>query len=251
MSQPREPRHEDPTTEYVRSALHEAAQSYRPGRTAMVERVAAGRAAPPRPAPRRTPRSFLTMHPVGAAVAVAAVLAVSVIAVRSGPDHDRPVATPRPVVAAPTPARPVPTTAKAHGQPSSTPPAANGFLSTRGAIDAHSVQTWAQQNVTITNTRTLGSLRVTITVAAPAGTSVTGKFTNVPNADVTMTVTHAAGALIYAFVLRDGATLAPGKYEFAAQFNHRAGRTADRDSYAVVARTGGTYARLAGEFGAR
>ena len=41
MSQPREPRDEDPTTEYVRSALHEAAQSYRPGRTAMAERVAA------------------------------------------------------------------------------------------------------------------------------------------------------------------------------------------------------------------
>ena len=45
-----------------------------------------------------------------------------------------------------------------------------------------------------------------------------------------------------------GATLAPGKYVFAAQFNHRAGRTTDQDSYTVVADTGKAEAQLAGGF---
>jgi hypothetical protein len=259
MSQPREPRDEDPTTEYVRSALHEAAQSYRPGRTAMVDRVAAGRAAPPRPAPRRSPRSFLSVHPVAAAVAVAAVLAVSVVAVRSGADHDQPTAAPPPAAAlsptavATTPARPTTTTTttKPHSSPASAHSAANGFLSTKGAVDPHSVPTWAQHNVTITNTKALASLRVTITIAATDGASAANKFTTVPNADLTMAVTPAGKSLIYTYVLRDGATLRPGKYVFAAQFNHRAGRTADQDSYTVVARTGSAGAELAGRFGVR
>ena len=244
MSLPREPR-EDPTTEYVRSALHEAARSYRPGRTAMVERVAAGRAAPPRPALRRRPRAFLRMHPIGAAVAVVVILTVSMIAVRSGVDHDRPAAAPRPVA---TTAASKPSA----GQPSrpATPvhAAANSFLKTSGAVDAHSVTTWAQQNVTITNTKKLESLRVTITIAAPAGTAAAGKFTTVPNSDLTMTVTQAANSLTYSYVLHDGATLAPGTYVFAAQFNHRAGRTSDQDAYAVVAGAAKAEAQLAGGF---
>jgi hypothetical protein len=244
MSQPREP-HEDPTTEYVRSALHEAAQSYRPGRTAMVDRVAAGRAAPPRPAPRRRPRAFLRMHPVGAAVAVAAILTVSMIAVRAGGDHDQPAAAPRSV---PTTAAAEPSTGPPSRLAASARPAANGYLSTKGALDPHSVTTWAQQNVTITNTKKLKSLRVTITVAASAGTSSTGKFTTVPNSDLTMTVTQAANTLTYLYALHDGATLAPGKYVFAAQFNHRAGRATDQDSYTVVAGTGKAEAQLAGGF---
>jgi hypothetical protein len=259
MSQPREPRDEDPTTEYVRAALHEAAQSYRPGRTAMVDRVAAGRAAPPRPAPRRSPRSFLSVHPVAAAVAVAAVLAVSVVAVRSGADHDQPTAAPppaataAPTAAATTPARPAPaaTAAKPHSSPASAHSAANGFLNTKGAVDPHSVPTWGQHNLTITNTKALASLRVTITIAATEGTIAANKFTTVPNSDITMTVAPAGKSFVYTYVLRDGATLRPGKYLFAAQFNHRAGRTADQDSYTVVARSGGADAQLAGEFGAR
>jgi hypothetical protein len=185
------------------------------------------------------------MHPVGAAVAVAVILTVSMIAVRAGGEHDQPAAAPRP---APTTAASKPSAGPPSRPAASVHPAANGFLSTKGAVDPHSVATWAQQNVTITNTKVLKSLRVTITVAASDGTSVAGKFTTVSNSDVTMTVTQAANFLTYAYVLHDGVTLAPGRYVFAAQFNHRAERPADQDSYTVVAGTGRAEAQLAGGF---
>ena len=253
MSHPTEPNGEnrdDVTVEQIRSALHDAAQAYQPSRTAIVNRVASGRAATRSKAKRLT---YFSIRPVGAALAVAVTLVLSVVAVRSmnsvGPNNaavDPPAAAPVPASASPAPttARPGATSTR---QPrrSATPP---NFLSCAGAVDPHSVETWSQNNVTISNTKVLDSLRITLKVALTAGTADAGRWTTVPNSDMTITVTRQATVLTYVYALNQGKTLAPGKYTFAAQFTHHSGRNAKQDSYAVTASTAGADAKLAGTF---
>ncbi|HEV7962600.1 MAG TPA: hypothetical protein VGP57_08705 [Actinoplanes sp.] len=269
MSHPPEPNGEnrdDVTVEHIRSALHDAAQAYQPSRTAIVNRVASGRAATRSEAKRLT---FFSIRPVGAALAVAVTLVLSVVAVRSmntdGPNNaavNPPAAAPVAASASPAPAtaRPGATSTKqpresatpppASGQTSSSgQPAGSDFLVCDGAVDPHSVATWSQNNVTVTNTKAIDSLRITIKVALTAGTADAGRWTTVPNSDITITVTRQATALTYAYALKPGTTLAPGKYTFAAQFQHHSGRSADQDSYTVTARTGSAGADLGGAFG--
>lgn len=262
-SRPNGDGHDDPTEEYVRSALRDAAQAYQPDRTAMVNRVASGRTAAATAAPRAR-WTLLGFYPAAAAAAVAVILVLSMVAVRSARDGDS-----GPIVAAPPPsptasasAPPTPTgtttppaksttgtspttTRRPSGKPTSTT-----FLTTDGAMDANSVDTWSQSNVTLTNTKPLVELAVTIKVAMNPSTADAGRYTTVPNSDMTMTVTRDETSLTYEFVLRDGKKLQPGNYVFAAQFIHRSGRSADADTYSVVARTASvdTKADLGGNF---
>jgi hypothetical protein len=230
----------DPTDDYVRSALRDAAQAYQPDRAAMAHRVAAGRAT------TRARRRH--GYPIAAALAVAVIAVLSVVAVRSAADHGRrtvagpPVAAPAPSATTTPPSRP-PAPSR-----SATTPAGNGLLTAQGRTDPHSVATWSEQNVTIRNAKTLTALRVTVTVSLTAGTADAGRYTTVPNSDVTVTVTRAATALSYAYVLKPGVRLPPGTYVFAAQFTHRSGRDAGRDGYAVTAAGGGGTAELSGSF---
>jgi hypothetical protein len=271
MSHPAEPNGEnrdDVTVEQIRSALHDAAEAYQPSRTAIVNRVASGRAAT-RSEARRL--AFFSIRPVGAALAVAVTLVLSVVAVRSmntdGPNNvavnppaAAPVAASASASRAPTTARPDATSTKQPRESAAPPPATgqtgpsgqpagSDFLICDGAVDPHSVDTWSQNNVTITNTKTIDSLRITIKVALTAGTADAGRWTTVPNSDITITVTRQATALTYAYALKPGTTLAPGRYTFAAQFQHHSGRSADQDSYTVTARTGSAGADLGGAFG--
>jgi hypothetical protein len=269
MSHPTEPNGEnrdDVTVEHIRSALHDAAQAYQPSRTAIVNRVASGRAATRSKAKRLT---FFSIRPVGAALAVAVTLGLSVVAVRSinraGQDNaavNPPAAAPVAASASPAPttARPGATSTKLPRQSAAPPPAsgqtnpsgqpaANDFLICGGAVDPHSIETWSQNNVTVTNTKVIDSLRITIKVALATGTTDAGRWTTVPNSDMTITVTRQATALTYVYALKPGTTLAPGKYTFAAQFQHHSGRKATGDSYAVTARTGSADAQLSGTFG--
>jgi hypothetical protein len=267
MSHPTEPNGEnrdDVNVEHIRSALHDAAQAYQPSRTAIVNRVASGRAATRSKAKRLT---LFSVRPVGAALAVAVTLVLSVVAVRSMNNDGQNNAAVNPPAAAPVAASASPaastgrpeTTSTKQPRPPTTPPtsgqtgpsgqpAANDFLTCDGAVDPHSVETWSQNNVTVTNTKAINSLRITVKVALTAGTADAGRWTTVPNSDITITVTRQATTLTYAYALKPGTTLAPGKYTFAAQFTHQSGRSADQDSYTVTARTGSAGAELAGTF---
>jgi hypothetical protein len=246
MSHPNDENHPDATADYVRAALRDAAQTHRPDRRAMAHRVASGRATA-RSKGRRG------MYPIAAAFAVAVIVVFSVVAVRSTGDNgthrgaNPPVAAPLPSAAPSSPAR---TTGASSAPPSrsATTAAPNGFVTVKGGLDANSVATWSQNNVTVTNTKALAALRVTITVDLTPGAADAGRYTNVPNADVTMTVTRGASALTYAYVLKQGTNLAPGSYIFAAQFQHRSGRMMDNDSYTVAAGTRTAHAELSGAF---
>jgi hypothetical protein len=263
---------DDFTVEYVRASLRDAAQSYEPDRTAMVNRIASGRAATAAGAqPAR--RSLL---PVGAAMAVVLVLVASIFAVRLSNDDDprrNVVAAPPPVATAPAETGGTdPTTGATEDSPAtsdkadttrpttpsrpatSTPvkpkasKARSTYLSTDGVVAPNSVATWSESNVELKNTKPLVELTVLIKVAMTPGTASAGKYTNATNSDFDVTVGREGNMLTYRFVLRDGKKLMPGDYLFAAQFTHRSGRSRDADSYTVTAATGGADAELNGAF---
>lgn len=231
----------------VRAALRDEADRHRPDRAAMLNRIAQGRSAPVR---RPADRILVLLRPVAAAVAVAVVLILAVAGVRlssQGPDRDdRQVAAPT-VTPVPTPA----TTATATPKPARTPsrgpktsptrtippdPGRDGFLDSAGRLDPHSNDGWSQQHVELETTKTLKAVDVTITVALTPGVVETGRFTTVPTNMVTMTSSRAGKNLVYRFTLLPGYTLAPGRYTFAAQFNHAAGkRPMTADSYRAEA----------------
>jgi hypothetical protein len=248
MSRPNGEHPDDPQTDYVRSALRDAAQAYQPDRTAMVNRVASGRAA-------ARARARRGIYPLAAAFAVAVIVVLSVVAVRSPGDDgtqrgaNPPAAAPVPSGSAPAsasePASQRPTTGGPSHAASTVP---NGVVTAKGRVGANSVATWSESNVTVTSAKTITSLRVTITVALTPGAAAAGKYTTVPNSDVTMTVTKDASALTYAYVLKQGTTLASGSYLFAAQFDHRSGRSMTKDGYAVAGATRSASIELSGAF---
>jgi len=267
MSPPKDQHGETPddlTVEQIRSALHDTAQAYQPSRAAIELRVAHGRAAP-RGKDRHGARAYFTMRPVGAALAVVVISVLSVFAFRSGTDHPPVASSPAtaPVAASPSPSPSstgnragassdhsrLPTTPSRSGAPSSagrSTPA--GFLTAVGAVDPNSVDTWSQNNVTISNTAAVTSLLITIKVALTAEAAYAGRYTTVSNSDIIVTVTRDATTMTYSYALRQGVTLAPGSYVFAAQFVHHSGRDADRDSYTVVAQAGSAEGTLGGTF---
>jgi len=280
MSPPAQPPGETPddlTVEEIRSALRDVVQSYEPSRAAIERRVARGRSAAHTRSGARggqhAPRVFFTMRPVGAALAVVVVMVLSVVAVRFAGDRavdDPPVAAPV-AVSSPAASRAptsVPTSSRAgassgqHSRPptsapqssapasSATPTAAsNGILTAAGVLDPHSGDNWSQTNVTVANTKAISSLLITIKIVLTAGAADAGRFSTVPNGDVTMTVTSDAKTLTYRYELRSGATLKPGTYLFAAQYLHNPGRATGQDSYTVVAKSGSADCTMDGTFG--
>jgi hypothetical protein len=123
----------------------------------------------------------------------------------------------------------------------------NGYLTSGGALDRNSGPTWSQNNVTITSTKPIVELTVTVTVVLTPGVAQHGSYTTAPNNDIATTVTRTATSLVYSFRLADGRRLVPGDYLFAAQFAHKPGRD-NTDSYTVAARTAEDVAQLSGDF---
>ena len=233
----------EPDERDLRVVLREEAERHRPDRDAMFERIVRGRAES-----RRS--SMVGLRPLAAA-AVGAVLA-GIVGVRvMGGDgaENTPVAAPTPVV--PTPS------ATATATATSPPPRASAsseaahrpaFLSADGAIDPHLNPNWSQGNVTLRSTKKITALEVTVSVARTAGVASTGLWTTLPNQMVTMTMTERSGKLVYRFELQPGATLAPGRYTFAVQYNHASKRSPAADTFAVTATGGGEQARTRGGF---
>jgi hypothetical protein len=235
MSSPRE--HDE-----LRARLRDAAAEWEPDRTYMINRVAAGRSEAARPRSRAR-----SLRPMAAAASVAVISVLSVVAVRSvnsaAETPDVPPAAQAPAVVptssptsspASTPST-SPTTRTHTSSPASERPESPATVTAKSGIGKNSVATWSECTVTVTNPATVKALSVSIRVALSAQAAEAGKYTTVPNSDVTMTVTKETDALVYTWVLKKEARLTPGKYVFAAQFTHAAGRTWNRDEYRVSA----------------
>ncbi|OAH16495.1 hypothetical protein [Streptomyces jeddahensis] len=266
----------------LRTRLRAAAEAHQPDRARMLARIERGMAAPdvtgahcPRPRP-----VLGWTRIVGATAAVAGLMAVCGYAVASAVRDDGPEQT---VAVSPTPerspsvttspepppdetpspspsrrtAKPSPAPSRTQEQPepsrtSQAPPAArtqDGPLWSDGSIDPGSGEYWSQSDVTIKTSKVLTSLTVELRVALTPGVSSTGGWGSLPEQDFTYTTEEEDGFLVYRWTLKDGATVQPGEYTFAGQYNHKpGGRDAGDDWYAVTAQADGEQLSVRGDF---
>jgi hypothetical protein len=237
----------------LRSLLQEEAERHQPDRDAMLARINRRRGTPRRgvmswlfqPAGPGARRVMAVARPVAAAAAVAGVLVAGVTGINladRAPAPDRQVAGP-PGTATASPA-------PAHSR--ALPPAArDGYLSATAVRNSHSIPSWSQNDLILATTEQITALDVTLRVARTAGVVDTGHWSTIPTELITTGVTTTDRELVYRFTLNAGATLAPGSYTFAAQYNHEAGnRSVSADTYAATAKAGDT-AHAKGNFTAR
>ena len=140
----------------------------------------------------------------------------------------------------PVPATPAPRTA-ASG------PAA-GDVTCAGTLDSTSTPSWTQSEVTLTTGRPLTSLSVELRVARTSGVAGSGSFSTAPGQTLG-SVSVEGDQLVYRWLLAPDATLGPGSYTFAGQFDHDPGdRDTSGDRYAVAADGPGGPATFQGGF---
>jgi hypothetical protein len=153
----------------------------------------------------------------------------------SGPGATAPAAA-SPTRAASSSASPTP------AQQSPAPGAAGGFLTVRTGLDTSNPY-WSQSTVTVTLAAPVSSLKVAVRISQTGGVADTGTWTTIgSNANVAVRTTSTA--VNYEFTLAPGATLGPGRYVFAVQYNHDpSDRSVAHDLYAVVAVASGTGAQ--------
>ncbi|MEU4560261.1 hypothetical protein AB0F72_17930 [Actinoplanes sp. NPDC023936] len=264
-------RHPDLRHPDLGRVLRQEAERHVPDRDAILTRVVRRRGEP-----ARGRWAFLALRPVAAAASVVATLVVGFAGIKltgDRPDGQVPAATgtsaPASPSAAPSPSSsvspsprdqpPATSTVRPHrpartGGTAGTPvtpkwtPAA-GYLSSAAGIDPHSNDSWAQGNVVLTTTRTVTALDVVVSVVRTDGVTSAGQWSSVPKEMILMSVTEEKDALLYRFTLREGATLAPGGYTFAAQYLHAAGeRDPSGDSYGAVAAAGDEKVEINGAF---
>lgn len=118
------------------------------------------------------------------------------------------------------------------------PTASPGPVTAEGTVDSHSTQYWTQEDLTVTTTRAIRALHVTVTVSGGARVQSTGSWTTILSQTIDSSVGATASGLTYEFTLRPGQTLQPGSYAFGFQFNRPAGgHTFTLDTYSVAATT--------------
>ncbi|MGW4072691.1 hypothetical protein ACWELB_04125 [Streptomyces asiaticus] len=248
-----------PEARDVVAELRTAAASHEPDRIRMLARVTAGMAADGRRrAPRTSPRWTRVVSPVAGLAAAVAATGIAVVAT-DGAERPQTVRTSSEPAAPPAGAGAGADSASADPDrrpgdepdagsqsdaerhtPSAYPTAAGPnhlaepTVRSKGAINSHSNPYWAQSDITLTIGRPLTSLTVELRVADTGDVRSTGAWTSLPTGDVT-TATHVEdGALVYRWTLRKGATVAPGRYVLAGQYNHAEGdRDTGRDAYAA------------------
>lgn len=199
----------------------------------------ARRASPPAGRPPAAP----SLQPPGSVIGTATALG-SAPAVTTATATAKPTASASPVAAPP----PVSVTSSPASATSSAPPQ-QGFLFAQGSIDPHSNDYWAQSNLVLKNDLAVTALDVRLRVALTPGVANTGAWATVPAQDLVTTVTRSSDSLLYEFVLKPGVVMAPGSYEFAAQYNHAQGyRDSGNDSFDVTATAVGSQVELTGSF---
>ena len=244
----------------LRTVLHEESERHHPDRQAMLDRISRARTAP---APRALARIAAVLpRPVAAAGAVASVLVLAVAGVQvanRSTQPARPAAATASPSASPSPtAAPPPARTSAPATPSSgrsgagrtstslgpaaavtlstaSPAVSDGYLGATAVVDPHSNPGWTQSNLTLTTTATLTALTVVVRIDRTAGVADVGHWSSVPNDAMTSTVDTQNTVVVYRFTLNTGATLAPGSYLFAVQFDHAAGtRAPTGDTFAAT-----------------
>ncbi len=113
-----------------------------------------------------------------------------------------------------------------------------GPLTAAGTVDPDSFQYWAQENLTVTTTRPIRELHVTVAVSGGPAVRSTGMWTTLLPADVETTVRSDPDGLVYDITLKAGQTLQPAAYGFGFQFNRpSSGHEFTLDTYRVSAVT--------------
>jgi hypothetical protein len=111
-------------------------------------------------------------------------------------------------------------------------------LTAVGTVDPHSFQYWAQENLTVTTTRPIRELEVTVAVSGGPAVRSTGMWTTLLPADVGTTVRSDPDGLVYDITLKAGQTLQPTAYKFGFQFDRPStGHDFTLDTYRVSAVT--------------
>ncbi len=127
-------------------------------------------------------------------------------------------------------------TTSAHSASSPPPSPPPGPLAATGTVDSHSTQYWAQENLSVTTTRAIKALHVTVTVSGGGTVQSTGSWSTILSQDIDSTVTPTANGLTYDFTLRPGRVLQPATYVFGFQFDRpAAGHSFALDAYSVTA----------------
>ncbi|TDC43988.1 hypothetical protein [Micromonospora sp. KC213] len=243
----------------------------------MLARIQRGQAADLSSAPRSTRRR--TAAVAGMAATVATVLGLSVAATWAAVRDETPQ---EPVPAASVTVSPTPTAASspsatpaasttagsvpdrgATGRPSSAaqPPRSPGaspgrasvqqdFLWSSGAVDPHSIDNWAQSNVTLRNSEAVSALQLRVRIARTPDVTSTGAWSTVGADKLVISVEQQPDALVYTFTLKPGVRLVPADHMFAVQYGHATGgRDPSRDSYEASATAlDGTRAEVNGGF---
>ncbi|MGX1514697.1 hypothetical protein [Streptomyces collinus] len=204
--------------EELRARLRAAAGEHRPDRARILARVERGMAAGNRGPTRARLPGWVRV--AGATAAVAGVLVAGGYTVASAVRDEAPARHP---VAAPPGSR-------------ETGPPETGPVWSRGAVDPHSNEFWAQSNVTLGTSTPLTSLTVELRVAQTGSVTSTGAWRSLPEDDFTFTREERDGFLVYRWTLKAGRTVPAGEWMFAGQYNHeRGGRDAGGDRYSAAA----------------
>ncbi|WP_399883559.1 hypothetical protein ACGH7X_09445 [Streptomyces sp. BBFR51] len=218
--------------EELRARLREAAGAHTPDRARILARVERGMTVRDRPGQHRPARPPLPgwVRVAGATAAVAGVLVAGGYAVASAVKDDAP--TQRSVATSPGPREPVPRGPGSREGGSRE----GGPLWSRGAVDPHSNEFWAQSNITLRTSAPLTALTVELRVAQTGSVTSTGAWRSLPEGDFTFTVDERDGFLVYRWTLERGRTVPAGEWMFAGQYNHeRGGRDAGGDGYSATA----------------
>nr|WP_133996503.1 protein kinase [Streptomyces sp. 846.5] len=197
------------------------------------------KASPPAGRPPAAP----SLQPPGSVIGSATALG-------SAPAAATATATAKPTVSAShVAARPPVSVTTSPASATSSAPPQQGFLFAQGSIDPHSNPYWAQSNLVLKNDLAITALDVRLRVVLTPGVANTGSWATVPAQDLVTTVTRSDNALLYEFVLKPGVVMAPGSYEFAAQYNHAQGyRDSGNDSFDATATSVGNQVELTGSF---
>lgn len=114
--------------------------------------------------------------------------------------------------------------------------ASPGPLTAIASLDSHTTQYWAQEDLSLTTTRAIKALHVTVTVSGGSVVQSTGSWSTVLSAFLDATINHTPSGLTYDFTLKPGQTLQPGTYAFGFQFNRGAAdHSFAADTYTVTA----------------
>ena len=211
-------------------------------------------AAEPRRALRRRPDSALRLRLLGVPLGVLVAAATATIAVgvtlgisahtthpssqaATSPSQSRTAADHQPATSAAsaTPTQVLPA-GTASTRDESSPSPSPGPVTATGTVDSHSTRYWAQEDLSVTTTRVVRALHVTVTVSGGASVQSTGSWSTILAADLDVTVSRTSGGLAYDIALKPGLNLPPGTYAFGLQFNRpAAGHDFAGDTYTVTA----------------